>query len=113
MKRKKVETKVAANGDLVEFLVNGKAVPLKIYKNNLTATIANYPEFLKKVPAMQKAGFNLFTVGVYLGLPCHSRTPNSVWKKDGTYQVEIIQKAMRQQWLKCCANMEFFHLQNK
>lgn len=96
MKRKKVETKVASNGDLVEFLVNGKAVPLKIYKNNLVASIANYPEFLKKVPAMQKAGFNLFTVGVYLGLPCHSRTPNSVWKKDGTYQVEIIQKAMRQ-----------------
>ena len=28
-------------------------------------------------------------------------------------KVQVLQKAMRQQWLKCCANMEFFHLQNK
>ncbi len=96
MNRKKVHAKVATNGDQVQFLVDGKPVPLKIYKNNLAATIANYPEFLKKTPAMQKAGFNLFTVGVYLGLPCHPRTANSVWQKDGTYQVEIIQKVMRQ-----------------
>lgn len=94
--RQKVNAKVATNGDMVEFLIDGKAVPIKIYKNNLTTTIANYPEFMKKTPAMQKAGFNIFTVGVYLGLPCHPRTANSVWQKDGSYQVEIIQQAMRQ-----------------
>ena len=96
MEREKVQVKLATNGDQVQFLVNGEAVPLKIYKNNLTTTIANYPEFLKKTPAMQKAGFNLFTIGVYLGLPAHPRTANSVWQKDGTYRVEIIQKAMRE-----------------
>lgn len=95
-KRQKIYTKVAKNGDQVEFLVNGVPVPLKIYKNNTATTIHGYPGYLKKTPAMQRAGFNVFTVCVYLGVPGHSRTANTVWLGPGKYQVDVIRKAMRE-----------------
>ena len=45
---------------------------------------------------MQRAGFNVFTVCVYLGVPGHSRTANTVWLGPGKYQVDVIRKAMRE-----------------
>lgn len=94
--RTKIRTGIASNGDLVEFLVNGTPTPLKIYKNNTCTTIHGYPEYLRKTPAMQKAGFNVFTVCVYLGVPGHTRTANTVWLGPGRYQVDVIRKAMRE-----------------
>lgn len=94
--RRAPHTSLQRQGDMVQYLVDGVPTPLKIYKNSPYTTIGNYPNHLKKTPYMQQAGFNLFTVTVELGVPGHTRTANTVWLDEGKYQIEVIQKTMRE-----------------
>lgn len=94
-KREKVHAAVKRNGDMVEFLLNGKAVPLKFFKSCPYTFYAGGVDFRKHLPAMQKAGFNVFSVRVDLGVPTNTRTANSVWLGKKKYQVEVLQLLVR------------------
>lgn len=94
-KRKKEVYSVAANGDQVEFLVDGKPSVLKLYKNTTYTYHNGNPDFYRKTPELIKAGFNTFTVPVYLGVPGHARTANTLWLGRKQYQLEVLQKVVR------------------
>jgi len=95
-KRPLRRTSVQRQGDMVQYCLDGIPTPLKIYKNTQNTTVGVYPNHLKKTPYMQKVGFNLFTVTVELGVPGHIRCANTVWLDEGKYQIEVIQKTMRE-----------------
>ncbi len=86
---------VKTNGDLVEFRLDGKAIPLKIFKFPGMTYNNGIGDFSRKIPAMMNAGFNIFIVPVYLGVPGHFRTANSVWLGENHYQINVIQQVMR------------------
>ncbi|MBO7742431.1 MAG: hypothetical protein J6S21_07745, partial [Victivallales bacterium] len=86
---------VKRNGDMVEFQLDGKVLPLKLFKSCPYTYYAGSYDFRKHLPAMRNAGFNAFTVTVDLGVPTKTRTANSVWLGKKKYQVEVLQKLVR------------------
>ena len=93
--RKKERYSLRSNGDMVEFLVNGKPEPLLIYANPVFSYLPNRPEFCRKTPELMNAGFNLFSLNVALGVPSNVRMMNSLWLGKKKYQISILQKAFR------------------
>ena len=93
--RKKERYALRTNGDMVEFLVNGKPEPLLIFANPVFTYLARTPEFNRKTPELMAAGFNLFSLNVALGVPPNTRTMNSLWLGKKKYQIHVLRKAFR------------------
>ena len=94
-KRDKPHVAVKRNGDMVEFLIDGKAIPLKFFKSCPYTYYARNVDFRKHLPAMRQAGFNVFSIRADLGVPTNTRTANSIWLGKNKYQIEILQKLVR------------------
>ena len=93
--RKRLHASVKRNQDTVEFLIDGKAVPLKFYKSTPYTYSRGDVDIRKHLPAMRRAGFNVFAIRMDLGVPTNTRTANSIWLGKKKYQVEILRKMVR------------------
>lgn len=94
-KRRKLHASLKNNGDQVQFMINGKPEPFKMLKDSPYTYNAGSADFRRHIPLLKRAGFNIFSVCVNLGVPGNTRVANSVWLGENQYQIEVIRRALR------------------